>query len=141
MPICSAVRWLLVAAYAGFIFYLSEQPQLPSTPGGDKTAHVVAYAVLGGLLAWALAPRWPAGWRTVAAALLAAAYGVFDEWHQSFVPGRDASGADMLADLVGSVFGAVAYSGWRRTAIQLYGGTEAVSNSRGAAGESSKEGT
>ena len=40
------------------------------------------------------------------AVLLAVGYGVTDEWHQSFVPGRTPELRDLLADAVGSTFGA-----------------------------------
>ncbi len=43
---------------------------------------------------------------TVAAALLAAAYGAIDEVHQSFVAGRSSTVADAVADAVGAVIGA-----------------------------------
>ncbi len=33
-------------------------------------------------------------------------YGVFDEWHQSFVPGRNSDVFDWLADTMGGVFAA-----------------------------------
>lgn len=77
----------------------------------DYVAHAGAYAVLGALYVWALA-----GGRTLAiaprlvlpAVLLAALYGLTDEFHQSFVPGRDASMTDVLADVVGGAFGAAA---------------------------------
>ena len=34
---------------------------------------------------------------------LAALYGVSDEWHQTFIEGRSASGLDVLADTLGAV--------------------------------------
>ena len=114
--------WLPVIAYAGLIFVLSHQPKLPSTPGGDKTAHIVAYAGLGFLLARALAPGRSRGARTVLAVLGGALYGCSDEWHQSFVPGRHASVDDLIADGVGAVVGAFAYSLWVASAMQLSGG-------------------
>ena len=41
--------------------------------------------------------------------LLATLYGVSDEFHQSFVPGRESSGWDVLADFVGSSLGVFIY--------------------------------
>jgi len=35
--------------------------------------------------------------------LVATLYGMSDEWHQSFVHGRDASGFDVLADAAGAL--------------------------------------
>lgn len=43
--------------------------------------------------------------RFLAALFLAAAYGASDEFHQYFVPGRDCSGFDLLADIAGSAAG------------------------------------
>jgi VanZ family protein len=71
-------------------------------------AHVVVYAVLAG--AWLLAhspQQWSAPARRSRAAalrsvLLATAYGAVDEWHQSFVPDRVCSVADLLADASGA---------------------------------------
>src|SRR5205085_9706524 len=93
------------------LFVLSAQPKLPETPGGDKVAHLIAYFVLGFLAARAL------GWTTAlsgialaaAAFVIAALYGVSDEFHQSFVPGRDSSAADVLADAAGALIGS---TGW-----------------------------
>ena len=65
------------------------------------------------------APAWRGGtgatpappsraWVHVALIVAGALYGATDEWHQSFVPGRDASVLDWLADLCGVTLG---YSG------------------------------
>src|SRR5436190_5232358 len=43
--------------------------------------------------------------RLTAALAITAAYGVFDEWHQSFVPGRCASLIDVVLDVAGAAFG------------------------------------
>ncbi len=93
------------------IFAGSSISRLPDIPGGfsDKSAHATEYAVLGLLLARALAgPAWlsislP---YVVGAIAIAAAYGVSDECHQLFVPGRDFDVRDMLADSVGASMGA-----------------------------------
>ena len=71
-------------------------------------AHVAVYALLAGswLLAHPPQPRSAPPRRSRAAALrsvlLATAYGAVDEWHQSFVPGRVSSVADLLADASGA---------------------------------------
>jgi len=49
--------------------------------------------------------RLPLPARFLAAFFLAAAYGVTDEFHQYYVPGRDCSGFDLLADTAGSAAG------------------------------------
>ena len=50
----------------------------------------------------------------VQAASIAVAYGVTDEWHQSFVPGRDADLWDVVADALGATLaiGAVGVLAW-----------------------------
>jgi len=88
----------------GMIWFASGRPGgALSLPGGwDKAAHFLEYALLGYLLARSLGesrPRWFAVW------FLAAAYGLLDEYHQSFVPGRDPSGADFLVDAAGAAAG------------------------------------
>jgi VanZ family protein len=89
------------------IFGLSHQPDLPSTPGGDKTAHVVAYGVLAASMVRALYLGTGLGERAVTWASMAYAslYGVTDEIHQSFVPGREASALDVAADVAGAAIG------------------------------------
>lgn len=69
----------------------------------DKLAHFVEYAVLGFLLCRGLGKS---SWRWILALALAAFYGFIDELHQSFVPSREASGWDLLADGVGAFVGA-----------------------------------
>lgn len=66
--------------------------------------HVAVYTVFGATLAWA---RWR-GHPTVRHGLflgLGGLYALSDEWHQSFVPGREPSVADFGADLVGISLG------------------------------------
>jgi nitroreductase len=72
----------------------------------QNTLHVPAYAAL----AWAW--RWALGaWlrvsivQAIGAFAIASAYGVFDEWHQSFVPGRYASPTDVVLDVAGAALG------------------------------------
>lgn len=48
------------------------------------------------------------------AALLAALYGVTDEWHQRFVPGRSYEYADMLADAVGAASATAVVGLWSK---------------------------
>jgi VanZ family protein len=105
----------LAVAWAGFIFWESSQANpFPFLPNEifthDKLLHMAAYALLAAFAVAAL-PRARLGalGRGVAlAAVLAAGYGVTDEWHQSFVPGRDADPWDWAADAVGAAGGAAA---------------------------------
>jgi VanZ family protein len=48
------------------------------------------------------------------AALLTVLYGISDEFHQSFVPTREASLRDVMADGAGAMFGIALLAGWKR---------------------------
>jgi VanZ family protein len=81
----------------------------------DKHEHLGAYAVFAALLVWGLTDRSPARmtWATAASAVaLAALYGASDEWHQSFVPGREVSALDLAADTAGAAAAAAAMRAW-----------------------------
>jgi VanZ family protein len=100
---------------------LSAQPDPPGTglfawiPAGDKLAHFLLYAVLGALLAYG---RGREGELAHAAPIAAGVlYGASDEWHQSFVPGRQVSALDWTADACGVAAGYwIALSVMRRRA-------------------------
>jgi VanZ family protein len=99
--------WGPAWAMMGLIFGLSSMSQLPRVPGvfeDDGVTHAVAYGVLAALLLRGLAgARWHRVRVDVAwlAVLLATLYGVTDEVHQRFVPGRTAELSDLIADAVG----------------------------------------
>ena len=73
------------------------------------------YAGLASIMCFALRASGlsPAG-AFVLAAAAASAYGVTDEWHQSFVPNRDGNVGDWLADTAGAAVGAAGASGFLR---------------------------
>jgi VanZ family protein len=109
--------WVPVLAYAAVIFYLSSLPHpeddLPDfllKKLSDKFLHLVEYAVLGLLCYRAL--RWTAGpsmaRRAVMITIIAVSfYGMTDEVHQAFVPFRESSWLDWVADTVGGALGAI----------------------------------
>ena len=76
-----------------------------------KCAHLTVYAVLALLLWHALRRESPPGkapWRWSKAGLvlaLTALYAASDEFHQAFVPSREASVWDVLLDTAGAAFG------------------------------------
>lgn len=102
-----ALLWGPVGLQMAVIFVASSIPDLGGLPGGmsDKSGHGIGYAILGALLLRALAGGRLRGitWQRAAAALLLATlYGVSDEFHQSFVPGRSPDRLDVLADSIGA---------------------------------------
>lgn len=99
----SAVRWAVVVAWMAVIFRLSALPG-SSVPGHfGNYAHFGEYAVLGCLIT--LAFREPRSWLWAVA--MASAYGVTDELHQLFVPGRVADPLDWVIDTLGAIAGAL----------------------------------
>lgn len=99
----------LALGYAGLIFFLSSQSTLPVPEGiwnFDKAIHCAEYGGFAFLIARALRPHARAA---VIAVILATLYGVSDELHQSFVPGRSSDVFDVLADGVGAALGALIF--------------------------------
>jgi len=110
-------RWVLVVACMLAIFVSSSRSRLPDLPGepSDKLLHFGAYGLLSALvIGAAVRGRWTraTGRLLLAAALASALYGLTDEVHQSFVPNRDASPADLAADALGAFGAAGAVWAW-----------------------------
>lgn len=103
--------WVPVVLYMTLIFSLSSVSDVPALPGGmsDKSAHALLYAGLGILLVRALAGGrgTKVGAGTFALTILiAAVYGLSDEIHQLFVPGRQFDLRDLAADGIGAAVAA-----------------------------------
>lgn len=109
----------------GIIYVLSDQPGDVVdlgwyVPGLDKLAHLAVYGLLGAsvILAHKSSSRKNFPRRVCLTTLIVCLlYGISDEFHQSFVPGRFVSGADLLADVAGA---AAVCGGWlwsRRKAV------------------------
>jgi VanZ family protein len=103
-------RWLAVILWMGAIFVLSATPSIatPLEPVYDftfkKVAHVTVYGILTVLLFWALRIHIThKGRALVTAALVAVLYAFSDEWHQTFVPGREGTLRDVAIDAIGAV--------------------------------------
>ena len=132
-------RWRIafagaILAWMGLIFYLSSLTQ-PETPKvlllgnwQSLVGHLALYGVCASLIEasiWAWVSVFRLRW-ALAAAVAAAAYGISDEYHQSFVAGRHATVEDVLVNTVAAVAASVVlwfYGGlWeRRTTISQPG--------------------
>lgn len=109
--------WGPVWAYAILIFVLSAESHpednLPAFMFdlSDKVVHAIEYAVLG-ILCYRALRGWSVdslqSYAIPVAILLASVYGASDEIHQSFVPFRDSSWLDWVADTVGATLGVLA---------------------------------
>jgi VanZ family protein len=97
---------------SGMIWFLSSQRVLPVPKGilgFDKVQHLLAYGALAGALGlWFSLNQWKKKpFRCMVWVMsIAAVYGISDEIHQAFVPGRDCNVWDWLADTLGAVIGA-----------------------------------
>ncbi len=81
----------------------------PRIEGLDKVTHFAVYGLLATLVC-----RLGRGWRSAVWSLLVVSvFGVTDEWHQSFVPGRLAEVADWVADTLGALVAVTLYAGWK----------------------------
>lgn len=103
------------------IYYVSSIPghELGSTVAArfpDKVMHALGFAglcltfYLACTISFGMTSK-AAGWTSFG---LSVAYGIADEIHQGFVPGRDPSVGDVIADAVGAALAVAAISISRR---------------------------
>jgi VanZ family protein len=108
--------WGPVAVYMLAIFILSSRADVPLPAGmSDKQGHSLAYFGLGVTVTRAFTRGLGAPvsmFQGLIAMALTTAYGVSDEWHQSFVPGRTADVTDLRADATGAILGTAACWLW-----------------------------
>jgi VanZ family protein len=101
---------LFACLWAGIIFYLSHQPGTltqPLFPLQDKLLHFTAFAILG-FLGMGSVRAMTHGYRPEQAwlvCLVVGLYGIVDEFHQYFIPGRTVDIFDVAADIAGGVVG------------------------------------
>ena len=111
MPDTLRYLFLLCAlGWAGVIFYLSGQPGADIPPlfyGEDKLLHALVFGILGFFALGAMKTT-ADGYRPFQpwlAVILVTVYGVLDEIHQHFVPGRSPELYDVMADAAGGMLG------------------------------------
>lgn len=80
----------------------------PEIVGFDKVAHFHVY----GLLALLVARNGFVPGRAWLAVALVSLFGLTDEWHQSFTPGRSVEVADWVADTLGAALAVTLYVRW-----------------------------
>ncbi|MBC7225537.1 MAG: VanZ family protein [Anaerolineae bacterium] len=105
-----AGRWLPVLLWMAGIFYYSSRPDplgFVGRPSADRdalgrAAHVLEYAGLAFWLHRALARGEESARPHLWAGFLSVAYALSDEFHQMWVPGREASLGDVALDALGA---------------------------------------
>ena len=116
------ILWGPFLGALAIVFWLSSMATVPGAHYvWDKLLHTVGYAGLGILAMRAfhggfarprLAP-------TIYAALTVILWGISDEFHQSFVPGRDSSALDVVADAVGVILSVLLLMAATRTGVPV----------------------
>lgn len=102
--------WIPACIICGISWYLSSQEtieQMPEFWNADKFVHFICF---GGFCFWVsfacFIRRKRSVWLPV---LIVSVYGIIDEIHQSFTPGRECSVFDWCADILGAVMGAFVF--------------------------------
>lgn len=108
--------WLPPVAYMALIFYMSSRPAperlLPEIWNIDKVVHFIEYGILGILWFRVLKTVGVNNEQIIFVSFaIAFLYGISDEMHQYFVPERNASVLDAVADGLGGWTGIWLYKG------------------------------
>jgi len=109
------VAWLVsLLVYLGMIFAVSNISAVDllviRIPNWDKFAHFFEYLPVGFMVTGLLSSKFPGSRLAVlvpAVIAISSVLGGLDEFHQSFVPGRDVSLGDAIADVLGATVGAM----------------------------------
>lgn len=106
------LKWLPALLIFMISFYLSSQPiiqKMPSFPFADKIVHFICF---GGLAFWVAFGCNISGFRLkeiILPSFIVSFYGIIDEIHQSFTPGRSSTVSDWIADTIGALLGSFAF--------------------------------
>lgn len=99
--------WIPALLYAGLIFFLSSQSDVPgANEFPDYFLHVLEYGFFSWTLLWGMTGglREPVDrGKVLLGILIVAVYGGSDEFHQSFVPGREMAWHDWFSDIMGAL--------------------------------------
>jgi len=115
-PMWKFINWLLVIGWMGVIYWFSDQSQLisPTNPLIAQTiaisGHIIFFGILYFLFTRAVKANFKSKYLLQIGLLFVFLYGVSDEYHQSFVPGRDVSILDVGLDVIG---------GWLASMLKL----------------------
>lgn len=104
-------RWIPAMLIIAASWHISSKPTvpLPNFQHADKAVHCVCFAALSFWIAFACGTRKSAPIRLTLPIFFTSLYGIVDEVHQHFTPGRTCSVFDWLFDTVGAVLGSIAF--------------------------------
>ncbi|MCR5613710.1 MAG: VanZ family protein [Treponema sp.] len=104
------LKWIPALIIVCVSWYLSGMPKirhLPTFRNADKVIHFLCFGALSFWVAFACNIKtYKKIWLPT---LIVSVYGIIDEIHQCFTPGRSCSVLDWCADTVGAVVGAVLF--------------------------------
>ncbi len=105
------IRWLPAFFIICCSWYISSQSivPMPSFNYADKAIHFVCYAGLAFWMAFAYKSKHLIPKDIGIPIILTSVYGIIDEIHQSFVPGRSCSVFDWIADTTGAFLGVLVF--------------------------------
>jgi VanZ family protein len=112
--------WFPLIIYCLAIYIQSDLPaseHIPTFEFSDKVVHFMAYALMGVLFYRAYQTlRIKNNLRLLVLISIVSAtlYGISDEIHQYYVPFRDASISDAIANMLGAICGVYLYHRWVR---------------------------
>lgn len=122
--------WLPPIFWMAIIFFLSSRPTIKTTEIYwqdfivKKTAHFIEYAILSFLYIRAfLASEVSRKKSFLLAFLISLVYAISDEYHQSFIPGREPRVRDVIIDSMGAIFAIyIVYSKpkWARSFVEKF---------------------
>lgn len=111
-------HYLPALFWAILILTVSSIPHLPPLTDkikiGDKIAHFLEYFVFGALIAHMLRQMNKSILRILLmTSVIGTIYGILDELHQLFIPGRITDPLDMTADALGAILASLIYIWWQ----------------------------
>lgn len=104
------IKWIPALIIFGISIYLSHQSTIEKMPSflfADKIVHIVCFAFLSFWVSFAC--NISCYKKIFIAILIVIIYGIIDEIHQSFIPGRSCSFLDWFADCIGAFLGSVIF--------------------------------
>lgn len=113
------LKWLPAIFIFSCSWYLSSQEHidgLPSFWNADKVVHCLCFAGLSFWVTFACfgmfekdSPKTSSKLFLILPISIVSVYGIIDEIHQSFTPGRESSVLDWCADTIGAILGAIVF--------------------------------
>lgn len=106
------LKWLPALLIFMISFYLSSQPiiqKMPSFPFADKIVHFICFGGLAFWVAFGCNLTGKSKKEIILPTIIVSLYGVIDEIHQSFTPGRSSTVSDWIADTLGGLLGSYVF--------------------------------